>query len=90
MAQLKMFVGLSGRETQQSVTGVGFHSSTQPTRIILDVSVHYEAKNQGKSAPKAPLALSPSPARLSSIKEKPRVLVRLFYNKESTFKGQGR
>ncbi|NEQ84996.1 MAG: hypothetical protein F6K26_34125 [Moorea sp. SIO2I5] len=50
----------------------------------------YEAKNQGKSAPKAPLALSPSPARLSSLKEKPRVLVRLFYNKESTFKGQGR
>ncbi|NEO47798.1 MAG: hypothetical protein F6K55_28270 [Moorea sp. SIO4A3] len=32
VAQLNMFVGLSGRETQQSVTGVGFHSSTQPTR----------------------------------------------------------
>ncbi|NEO42715.1 MAG: hypothetical protein F6K55_00420 [Moorea sp. SIO4A3] len=43
VAQLKMFVGLSGRETQQSVTGVGFHSSTQPTRrcTILNVSVHY-------------------------------------------------
>ncbi|NEO43037.1 MAG: hypothetical protein F6K55_02380 [Moorea sp. SIO4A3] len=33
VAHLKTFVGLSGRETQQSVTGVGFHSSTQPTLI---------------------------------------------------------
>ncbi|NEO48962.1 MAG: hypothetical protein F6K55_34665 [Moorea sp. SIO4A3] len=43
VAHLKTFVGLSGRETQQSVTGVGFHSSTQPTRrcTILNVPRHY-------------------------------------------------
>ncbi|NEO48926.1 MAG: hypothetical protein F6K55_34480 [Moorea sp. SIO4A3] len=43
VAHLKTFVGLSGRETQQSVTGVGFHSSTQPTRRCTKLAVprHY-------------------------------------------------
>ncbi|NEO45922.1 MAG: hypothetical protein F6K55_18050 [Moorea sp. SIO4A3] len=39
VAHLNMFVGLSGRETQQSVTGFGFHSSTQPTRRCTILAV---------------------------------------------------